>query len=80
KVEELHLGPGDCLLFYTDGVKEAIDASGDEYGMERLRKAFLIGAPEGAQASVRAVEKDLAEFTGDSPQMDDVTLVAIEKR
>jgi sigma-B regulation protein RsbU (phosphoserine phosphatase) len=80
KVEEVHLNPGDCLLFYTDGVKEAIDASGDEYGMERLRKAFLAGASQGAQASVRAVEKDLAEFTGDSPQMDDITLVAIEKR
>ncbi len=80
KVEELHMRPGDCLLFYTDGVKEAVDSSGEEFGMERLRQAFIEGAELGAEAVIRSVEKELARFAGDAPQMDDVTLVAVEKR
>jgi sigma-B regulation protein RsbU (phosphoserine phosphatase) len=80
KVHEIHLLPGDCLLFHTDGVKEAVDAAGEEFGMERLRLAFRDGAAQGAEAAIRAVERELARFAGDAPQMDDVTLVAIEKR
>lgn len=80
KVEELHMRPGDCLLFYTDGVKEAVDPTGEEFGMERLRAAFLDEAELGAEAVIRGVELALARFAGTAPQMDDVTLVAIEKR
>jgi sigma-B regulation protein RsbU (phosphoserine phosphatase) len=80
KVQEIEMNPGDCLLFHTDGVKEAIDAAGDEFGMDRLQEAFRDGASRGAEATIRAVERELARFAGDAPQMDDVTLVAIEKR
>ena len=80
KVQEIEMQPGDCLLFHTDGVKEAIDPAGEEFGMDRLREAFRDGASLGAEATIRAVERELARFAGDAPQMDDVTLVAIEKR
>lgn len=80
KVQEIQMVPGDCLLFHTDGVKEAIDAAGEEFGMDRLREAFRDGASLGAEATIRAVERELARFAGEAPQMDDVTLVAIEKR
>jgi sigma-B regulation protein RsbU (phosphoserine phosphatase) len=80
KVEEIRLAPGDCLLFHTDGVKEAVDSAGEEFGMDRLREAFRDGASLGAEATVRAVERELARFAGAAPQMDDVTLVALEKR
>jgi sigma-B regulation protein RsbU (phosphoserine phosphatase) len=80
KVEEIRLKPGDCLLFHTDGVKEAVDPAGEEFGMDRLREAFRDGASLGAEATIRAVERELARFAGEAPQMDDVTLVAVEKR
>lgn len=80
KVEELRMQSGDCLLFYTDGVKEAVDPAGEEFGMDRLREAFLEEAELGAEAVIRGVERALARFAGTAPQMDDVTLVAIEKR
>jgi sigma-B regulation protein RsbU (phosphoserine phosphatase) len=80
KVHEVKLEPGDCLLFHTDGVKEAVDAAGEEFGMDRLREAFRDGAGRGAEASIRAVERELSRFAAGAPQMDDVTLVAIEKR
>lgn len=80
KVQEIRMHPGDCLLFHTDGVKEAVNAAGEEFGMDRLRDAFRECAPQGAEATIRAVERELARFVGESPQMDDVTLVAVEKR
>lgn len=80
KVHEITMETGDCLLFHTDGVKEAIDADGDEFGMSRMQAAFRDGASLGAEATIQALERELARFAGEAPQMDDVTLVAIEKR
>ncbi|MEP4079265.1 PP2C family protein-serine/threonine phosphatase [Haloferula sp.] len=80
KVLELDLLSGDLLLFYTDGVNEAANAAGEEFGMERLKATFLESAPLGAEAAVAAVQRDLAAFSGETRQMDDITLLALEKR
>lgn len=76
----VEMQPGDCMLLYTDGVKEAVGEDDEEYGMERLSESFRLVAPLGAEAVLTKVQEDLGIFTGDSPQMDDITLVAIEKR
>ncbi len=78
--ETVRLESGDCVLLFTDGVKEAVDSSEEEFGMERLSEAFGDAARMGAEAVVKRVEEAVATFTGDGPQMDDVTIVAIEKR
>jgi len=80
KIQEILMNPGDCLLFHTDGVKEATNPSGEEFGMDRLRDAFRESASLGAEATIRSVERELAKFVGEAPQADDVTLVAVEKR
>jgi sigma-B regulation protein RsbU (phosphoserine phosphatase) len=77
---EIEVAPGDCLLFHTDGVKEAVDDHDGEFGMERLRESFRAHARLGAEAVIEGVQRDLKEFCGGAPQMDDVTLVAIERR
>jgi sigma-B regulation protein RsbU (phosphoserine phosphatase) len=78
--QEVELKAGDCVLFYTDGVKEAIDSRDEEFGMERMSEAFRRAAPFGSEAVLLRMQEELAQFTGDGPQMDDITLVAIEKR
>ena len=80
KVLDLQMNSGDLLLFYTDGVNEASDDAGNEFGMKRLRETFLKNASLGAEAIVDAVQHDLAEFSGEARQMDDITLLAVEKR
>lgn len=80
KDQEIELKSGDCVLFYTDGVKEAVDADEEEFGMERMSEAFRMAAPLGAEAVLIRMQQDLKLFTGDGKQMDDITLVAIEKR
>ena len=72
--------PGDCLLLYTDGVNEAGNAAGDEFGMERLHEVFLAAAPSGAHAILAAYRSAVADFVGGSPQSDDITIIAVEKR
>jgi phosphoserine phosphatase RsbU/P len=74
------LAAGDCILFYTDGIKEAIGPDEEEYGMERMSEAFRNAAPLGAEAVLHRMQEELKQFTGEGPQMDDITLVAIEKR
>ncbi len=78
--QEVELKSGDCVLFYTDGVKEAVDSRDEEFGMERMSEAFRRAAPFGSESVLLRMQEELAQFTGDGPQMDDITLVAIEKR
>ncbi|MFT3990421.1 MAG: SpoIIE family protein phosphatase [Luteolibacter sp.] len=77
---EVVLESGDCVLFYTDGIKEAVGPGEEEYGMERMAEAFRLAAPLGAEAVLSRMQSELKNFTGEGPQMDDITLVAIEKR
>lgn len=80
KDQEVILMPGDCVLFYTDGVREAVDSSDEEFGMERMSEVFRRAAPHGAEAVLSRMQEELGQFTGDGPQMDDITLVAIERK
>lgn len=78
--QEVELKSGDCVLFYTDGVKEAVNADEEEFGMERMSEAFRLAAPLGAEIVLSRMQEELKQFTGEGPQMDDITLVAVEKR
>ncbi len=78
--ERITLNSGDCILLFTDGVKEALDAGEEEFGLDRLSETFRAAARLGAEAVVKQVQEAVKSFTGDGSQMDDVTIVAIEKR
>ena len=80
KDQEIELQAGDCVLFHTDGVREAVDSQDEEFGMERMCEVFRMAAPLGAEAVLSRMQDELRQFTGDGPQMDDITLVAIEKK
>jgi sigma-B regulation protein RsbU (phosphoserine phosphatase) len=69
----------DCLVLYTDGVTEAIDTEGDEFGVERMIQSVRASAMSGAPAIVTRLIDDLRNFVGSQPQNDDITLIAIRK-
>jgi sigma-B regulation protein RsbU (phosphoserine phosphatase) len=69
----------DCLVLYTDGVTETLNADGDEFGLDRLMQSVRASANGGAQAIVKKITEDVREFTGATPQNDDITLIAIRK-
>jgi sigma-B regulation protein RsbU (phosphoserine phosphatase) len=77
--QPIHLLPGDTLLFYTDGVIEAMNSANQLYGFERLEA--LVRSLEvnlSPQALIKAVLADIAAFVGQAEQHDDITLVAIK--
>ena len=75
----VYLEISDCLILYTDGVTEALDANGLEFGMSRLTEAIQASAADGAPAILSRVTADLKTFVGNYPQNDDITLIAIRK-
>ena len=73
--EELPLEVGDLLLLYTDGVTEATDPSGREYGARRL-EGFMRRTRGGSSQEILAgLRHDLREFIGDQPLADDTTVL-----
>ena len=75
----IRLEHGDCLILYTDGVTEALDFNGIEFGIGRLIEVIKGSANESAQAIVAEVTERVKAFVGNNPQTDDITLVAIRK-
>jgi sigma-B regulation protein RsbU (phosphoserine phosphatase) len=76
----LILKPGDCLVLFTDGVTEAQDRNGDEFGLEAMIRSVQASASEGAAGIVQRVTSDVKAFIGDQPPHDDITLITILKK
>ena len=71
--------PGDCLLLYTDGVNEALDAKGLEFGEKRIYKTLATKAKDGPTAVIDQIVQDVDKFLGGRRSHDDITLIAIQK-
>jgi sigma-B regulation protein RsbU (phosphoserine phosphatase) len=72
---ETALAPGDVLVLYTDGLVEAEDPEGREYGLERLKTVCLRDKGETCEGLARSLERDLEDFARGVPFADDRTLV-----
>ena len=72
----VEFGPGDSILFYTDGVTEASGASG-MFGMERLISMMMRGDRRGADL-LDDILREVAAFTGSANHQDDVTLLTLD--
>jgi sigma-B regulation protein RsbU (phosphoserine phosphatase) len=74
---EASMAPGDTLLLYSDGVSEAMDLRGQEYGETRLQEAWR---RHGTLPPAECIAKLMAEvesFRAGAPQSDDITLVVL---
>ena len=76
---EIDVAPGDLLVFYTDGVTEAMDDGGQQFGKERLRQVLAANADGSAQEVLAAVEDAVRAFTGNTPQSDDIALFVVRR-
>ncbi len=68
------LAEGDSMLLYTDGVTEANDNYGGFFGVEKLI-SIVDGDGGNPEPTVTDVRDAVAEFTGDSEQFDDITML-----
>jgi sigma-B regulation protein RsbU (phosphoserine phosphatase) len=76
----VQLKPGDIVTAYTDGVTEAMDQAGSEWGVLSLSQTLQIHALDpGANAEMllENIRRKLLVFIGETPQYDDITLMVL---
>ncbi|MDI5972698.1 SpoIIE family protein phosphatase [Streptomyces sp. SL13] len=69
-VRRLHLAPGESLLLYTDGITEARDHDGEQFGEERLSEALALRRPTAAEV-IETLTAAVRAFTGPGVVDDD---------
>ena len=72
--------PGETLLIYSDGVTEAVNGSGAEFGTHGVRNAFRENPPTGAQEAAATLLEAVSKFAGRTPQADDITCLTLYRR
>ncbi len=77
--KEAILGPGDAVLFYSDGLVEAHNAEGEMFGDSRLQ-SFVTNHSVSGESLITELLVELANFTGaDGEQEDDITLLTLRR-
>ena len=74
QASEACLLPGDALVLYTDGVTEACNQHGEEFGEERLAETLLAHRHLCAKKLLSAVVDEVQRFSPEE-QQDDITLI-----
>lgn len=75
----IHMFPGDLILFYTDGVPDALNAAGQEFGIDRLREIALASRGKSAAEVVDALESALKAHIGETIPFDDITIMVLKR-
>lgn len=78
--ESVKLKKGDLLLVYTDGITEAMNPQRDQFGEQRLVDLLREHHKLSAEEFVEKLSEEIANFTQEYPQNDDITCVAIKEK
>ena len=75
----ISIAPGNAVVFYTDGVTEAVNTSEEEFGLPRLQEVFASNPPTDVKAATQAVFSAVNDFAGTAPQFDDITCLIFRR-
>ncbi len=75
----VRLEPGDFVLFYTDGLTDALSPFEEEFGLLRLHQILIEQRDASAAQMITAIEESLSAFVGDRAREDDITLVLAKR-
>jgi sigma-B regulation protein RsbU (phosphoserine phosphatase) len=75
---EIKLAEGDVVVFYTDGVTEAVDDGLDQFGVERLVETVKKNCHLSAADLVENITGAVLAFSEGEPQFDDITLMVLK--
>jgi serine phosphatase RsbU (regulator of sigma subunit) len=74
------LGSGDLLVLFTDGITEAMNRKGEQFGEERLEPLLASLSHLPASEIRDAVFREVSAFVGRAPQSDDQAIVVVKAR
>lgn len=78
-IDRLLMSPGERIVLYTDGLSEAEDGKGVEFGTQPIIDLAITGRNQQARDLVRAIAGKAREFRSGAPGRDDLTLLVIER-
>jgi len=76
-IYEFRLGPGDLLIYFSDGIIEAVDERGEQLGFERFEQIIKRSAGGHARSVRDRILSEFDAFRGGAPIVDDVTLIVV---
>lgn len=79
QVERFDFARGDEMVFYSDGIVDALSAEGKEFGRERFLECVKRYVTLKAKDQVNFISEEVRLFQGACPQKDDITLIIIKK-
>ena len=71
------LSPGDTVVFYTDGVTEAMNGEEEQFGLDPLSEFFRTNPPRDPEQTTSAIFEAVNAFAGETPQSDDITCLVL---
>ena len=80
QTDAIELHPGEALIFFTDGVVEAFNEDGQEFGNERWLGAIRALPDWNAQDTLQFLMKRVDEFVGSTRQSDDITCLVFRSK
>ena len=77
KQNAVTLSPGDTIIFYTDGVTEAMNGEEEQFGLDPLSEFFRTNPPRNPGETTAAIFEAVNAFAGEAPQSDDITCLVL---
>jgi sigma-B regulation protein RsbU (phosphoserine phosphatase) len=74
----IQLEPGDRLLLYTDGVSEAVNPTGEAFGVQRIVEILLEQGARSPQALREAIMQEVKHFAAGQEPQDDMTVMVVQ--
>ena len=78
--ETLYLQPGDKILLVSDGVPDATNAEGNQFGDGRLKDSLAKYGRSSAPELIRQITNDIGGWQQDAPPFDDITMLVLEAK
>ena len=73
------LNPGETILLYTDGITEAMNNEGEQFGVERMREVFANSIPKDSDEATQTIFNAVNEFADGAAQSDDITCLTLRR-
>ena len=79
KQNTITIDPGETLVLYTDGVTEAMNNEGEQFGIQRLHEVFQNSIPADSDEAAEMIFDAVSTFAGGAAQSDDITCLTLRR-